>query len=143
MRSRVFGAIIFILLCENFLYGQILKDLEKAAINKAKGLNTKENRDKLVDVVMKDMERARAEFDSSDFDYAILLSDNSGLFDVKEKGEGSARLTPMVSLGSTYSKSRHLPTLTVHASTGNGEVLYASPEVQFRRKQVRDSKGCL
>src|SRR3982751_1301994 len=29
----------------------------------------------------------RAQFDSADFDYALLLSDNSGLYNNKKKGE--------------------------------------------------------
>ena len=52
---------------------QILKDLERAAVNKARSMNTKENRDKLANALVKEMDRARSEFDSTDFDYAILL----------------------------------------------------------------------
>jgi hypothetical protein len=60
------------------LQAQLLKDLKRAATDAGKSLNTKDNRDKVFNLAMKDMERARAEFDSADFDYAILLSDNSG-----------------------------------------------------------------
>ncbi|HMG93535.1 MAG TPA: hypothetical protein VK589_25935, partial [Chryseolinea sp.] len=69
------------------------KKVQKAVTNEAKALNTKENRDKLVSAGLKAMENARAEFDSTDFDYAILVSDNSGLIDIKEKGERSARIS--------------------------------------------------
>src|SRR5690554_3573874 len=66
---------------------QFLKDLKKVANDKVRELTTKENLNKATNSLLKSMENARAEFDSTDFDYAILISDNAGLFDVKEKGE--------------------------------------------------------
>lgn len=109
------------------VYPQILKDLERAAINQAKSLNTKENRDKLAKAILKDMEKARSEFDTTDFNYAILLSDNSGLFDIKEKGEGNARITSMVSLGSSYYKNSELSDAErARFNLEMGEIFYAS-----------------
>jgi CHAT domain-containing protein len=123
-----FGLVlIFIVSCSAFAEAQILKDLEKAAINKAKSMNTRENRDKLASAVVKEMDRARSEFDSTDFDYAILLSDNSGLFDIKEKGEGTARLTSMVEMGSRYYKNENLTDAErARFNREMGEVLYGS-----------------
>ena len=106
--KRLGYTLVIVVSCSLSAGAQILKDLEKAAINKAKSMNTKENRDKLANAVVKEMDRARSEFDSTDFDYAILLSDNSGLFDIKEKGEGTARLTSMVEMGSKYYKNEDL-----------------------------------
>ena len=70
---------------------QILRDLKNAANNKVRSLATKENLNKATNSLLKNMEKARAEFDSTDFDYAILISDNAGLFDVKERVSGWLR----------------------------------------------------
>ncbi|MEJ7645019.1 MAG: CHAT domain-containing tetratricopeptide repeat protein [Chryseolinea sp.] len=140
--GRVSGVVILMFFSAGILHAQIFKDLEKAAINKAKSLNTKENREKVVDAVVKDMERTRAEFDSSDFDYAILLSDNSGLFDVKEKGEGTARLTSMVSLGSAfYKKSALTDAERARFNREMGEVLYASQKFSSAEQKFVTAKA--
>ena len=117
-------------------HSQILKSLEKAAINQAKNLNTKENRDKLANAVLKDMEKARSEFDTTDFNYAILLSDNSGLFDIKEKGEGTARITSVVSLGSSYYKNSELSDAErARFNLEMGEVFYASEKFAMAERK--------
>lgn len=83
------------------LQAQFLKDLKKAATDKAKELNTKENREKLLDAGLRDIEKARAEFDSTDFDYAILMSDNSGSFEFSQRqGIGSRVSTSLLMAGS-------------------------------------------
>ena len=106
---------------------QLLKDIQRAATEKAKSLNTKDNRDKLVSATIKGLENARAEFDSTDFDYAILLSDNSGLFDIKEKGERSARVTSMVSLSySQYKNSQLTEAENARFHREWGEIFYAN-----------------
>lgn len=123
-------ALLLILISFSFSFGvhaQILKDLQKAVVNEAKSLNTKENRDKVISAGLKAMENARAEFDSTDFDYAILVSDNSGLLDIKEKGERTARIT---SLGS-YTYSQYKNSQTTEAENARfyrewGEMFYAS-----------------
>src|SRR5689334_10260174 len=74
---------------------QILKGIKNAAVDVGKNLNTKENRDKVGSIALKSLEKARSVFDSTDFDYAILLSDNSGLFDTKEEGELKAQATSL------------------------------------------------
>lgn len=81
---------------------QLLRDLKNMANEKVKTLATKENLNKATTSFLKKMEQARAEFDSTDFDYAILVSDNAGLFDVKEKGERLARASSMINLASAY-----------------------------------------
>ncbi len=87
---------------------QFLKDLKDAANKKVQALATKENLDKAANTMLKRMENARAEFDSTDFDYAILISDNAGLFDIKEKGERLARASSLISLGSSYYNNTEL-----------------------------------
>jgi tetratricopeptide (TPR) repeat protein len=76
-------------------HAQILKGIKNAAVDVGKNLNTKENKEKVAAIGLKSLEKARSEFDSTDFDYAILLSDNSGLFDTKEKGELKAQATSL------------------------------------------------
>ncbi len=120
---------------------QLFKDLGKNAAEKAKTLNTKENREKLVNSVMGDMEKARAEFDSTDFDYAILLSDNSGLFDVKEKGEGSAKVTSVLSLGAGLIKNAELSAKDrARIQLDIGEVLYANSKFTLAEKKFALAK---
>jgi CHAT domain-containing protein len=86
----------------------VLQKLKAAAGEKAKSLASKDNLNKVGAAAMGDMEKARAEFDSADFDYAILLSDNAGVFDVREKGEGMAKASSMFSIGSAYLKNSEL-----------------------------------
>jgi CHAT domain-containing protein/Tfp pilus assembly protein PilF len=62
---------------------QILKNIKNKVINDGKAKARTEVRSTLRDQV----QNYRAQFDSTDFDYALLLSDNSGLFNVKKKGE--------------------------------------------------------
>ncbi len=128
MRGAMGRALLLILLTISLpVRAQLLKDLQRAVTNEAKALNTKENRDKFISAGLKAMENARAEFDSTDFDYAILVSDNSGLLDIKEKGENTARIT---SLGSyTYSQYKgSQPTDAENARFYRewGEMFYAS-----------------
>lgn len=124
------------------LQAQLLKDLQKAATDTGKKLNTKENRDKVATIVIKDMEKARSEFDSTDFDYAILVSDNSGLFDLKEKGESAARFTSVVGLGASYLKNDALSDgekARFHRETG--EVWYANGKFKMAEAKFTAAKA--
>ncbi|MBT1687493.1 CHAT domain-containing tetratricopeptide repeat protein [Dawidia soli] len=124
------------------LNAQLLKDLQKAAVDTGKKLNTKENRDKVATIVIKDMEKARAEFDSTDFDYAILVSDNSGLFDLKEKGESAARFTSVVGLGSSYLKNDELSDAEkARFHREMGEVWYANGKFKMAEAKFTAAKG--
>ena len=141
MKHRLLYVLIFVVASFGSSRAQILKDLEKAAVNKAKSLNTKENRDKLANAFVKELERARSEFDSTDFDYAILLSDNSGLFDIKEKGEGTARFTSMVALGSKAYRNESLTDADrARLSREMGEVLYGSQKYAAAEKKFSQAK---
>src|SRR6187549_4276541 len=121
-----------VLLCTGMLLilsiaseAQTLKGLRDAALNNAKTLNTKENRNKVTNAVFKEMDKARASFDSTDFDYAILLSDNSGLFDIKEKGEAGAQVSSIVNVGSSIYKNAALSDADrARASLQLGELFY-------------------
>src|SRR5688572_6918963 len=123
------------------LQAQLLKDLGKKTADKAKTIGSKENREKLVNSVMGDMEKARAEFDSTDFDYAILLSDNSGLFDVKEKGEGAAKVTSVLSLGAGLIKNAELSAKDkARIQLDIGEMLYANSKFTLAEKKFAQAK---
>lgn len=67
---------------------QVLKKIK----SKTQQVTSKENRQKVAANLKSDLDKARDSFDSTDFDYAILVIDNSGLFDVKEKGEFVSKL---------------------------------------------------
>lgn len=103
--NRGLTLLLFLCLFTWAAKGQLLQNLKKAAAEQAKSLATKENLEKAGSAAMKSMEKARAEFDSADFNYAILLSDNAGLFDVKEKGEGMAKISSAITLGSSFYKN--------------------------------------
>ena len=138
-RSLFFLLLLFILSSQ--LSAQGFRNFGKAAAEKAKALNTKENREKIVNSVMGDMEKARAEFDSTDFDYAILLSDNSGLFDVKEKGEGTAKVTSVLSLGAGLIKNAEISTKDkARIQLDIGEVLYANSKFALAEKKFSSAK---
>ncbi len=120
------------------LHAQVFKDLGKKTVGK---LTTKENREKIMNSVMGDMEKARAEFDSTDFDYAILLSDNSGLFDVKEKGEGQAKVTSVLSMGAGFVKNAEVSNKDkARFQLDLGEVLYANSKFALAEKKFAIAK---
>ena len=73
---------------------QILKRIKDKVVNKGKGEVNNAKYDakmKARNSVKNEMNGIQADFDSTDIDYAILLSDNSGLFGGKGKGEFGAR----------------------------------------------------
>lgn len=106
--------------------GQILKTLKESAKSVGKSLNTKENRSDIFGLGMKDLEKSRAEFDSSDFDYAILTTDNSGIFDTKEKGEAAAKVTTMMgTFNSTVNNNELTEAERARLNLETGEVLFA------------------
>ncbi len=109
-------------------------------MQKLKSVATKENLQKAAVSMKDDLDKARDSFDSTDFDYAILVSDNSGLFDVKEKGEfvsklatgGSLALGSMDGSGSnTQEKARF--------QLETGEVAYASRKFSFAEKRFNSA----
>jgi CHAT domain-containing protein len=112
---------------------QVLEGLK----NRAKNLASKENLDKAASFTAGRLEKARAEFDSADFDYAILLSDNSGLFDVKEKGEFAAKATSIAGItASLYKNAELTDEQRARGHRQSGELFYgygwfASAEKKF------------
>lgn len=98
MRALLFGLFVVLMIPAN---GQAWKDaLKKTAGDVENRVNTKQNRDKVVNKAaakaQDELAKGRAEYDSTDFAYAILISDNSGIADA-EKGELASKANVLAS----------------------------------------------
>ena len=135
--------VVGIILCLTVsdVQAQLLRDLKNAANNKVRTLATKENLNKATSSLMKNMENARAEFDSTDFDYAILVSDNSGLFDVQEKGERLAKASSLINLGSAfYNNTEFTDEERARFQLESGELAYGSGNFSVAEKRLASAK---
>ena len=90
---------IILLTCSVNAPSQILKRIKDKAVNKAKENTVDRARNEAREAYYKKMNDIRAEFDSSDFDYAVLVSDNSGLFNLKDKRELGSKFMNLKSIG--------------------------------------------
>lgn len=130
------------LLASSQVDAQLLRDLKNAANNKVRTLATKENLNKATSSLLKNMEKARAEFDSTDFDYAILISDNAGLFDIKEKGERLARASSLVNLGTAYyNNTEFTDEERARFQRESGELAYGSGNFAIAEKRFTAAKN--
>ncbi|HYF66565.1 MAG TPA: CHAT domain-containing tetratricopeptide repeat protein [Ohtaekwangia sp.] len=140
MKSLAFCVLVVISTAQ-VVSGQILQNLKKLATDKAKELASKENMDKLGDLALKSLEKSRAEFDSTDFDYAILLSDNSGIFDIKEKGEQQAKFLSLYNNGASFWKNSELTDAELaRFNLDMGEMAYASAKFSLAEKRFDAAK---
>ncbi|HEX5170269.1 MAG TPA: CHAT domain-containing tetratricopeptide repeat protein [Cyclobacteriaceae bacterium] len=140
MKRLIFYFITF--LVSYSLSAQIGENLKRMAESKAKKLTSKENLEKVGNAVLKDMDKARAEFDSTDFDYAILLSDNSGLFDVKEKGELNAKFGTWSNLGTSFYKNTEFTDAeNARFNLEMGELAYASGKFTYADNKYKTAKA--
>jgi CHAT domain-containing protein len=122
--------------------GQFLRDLKNAANSKARSLASKDNLDKATGALLKSMEKARAEFDSTDFDYAILISDNAGLFDVQQKGERVAKASSLINLGSSFYNNTELTgEERARLQLESGELAYGSGNYAIAEKRFNAAKS--
>jgi CHAT domain-containing protein len=129
MKKAFFSGILFFLALS--VHGQAWKDaLKKSATDVGNKLNTKENRDKVANKAaakaQESLSKARAEFDSTDFAYAILISDNAGIAD-GEKGEMLSKMNVYASSGiSLFDENQNEDQAqNARLALENGEVLYA------------------
>ncbi len=121
---------------------QFLRDLKNVANEKARALATKENLNKATSSLLKNMEKARAEFDSTDFDYAILISDNAGLFDVQEKGERLAKASSLINLGAAYyNNTEFTDEERARFQRESGELAYGSGNFAVAEKRFNAAKN--
>lgn len=133
---RLSPCCIIVLLSIGTLHAQFLENLKKATAEKAKELATKENIEKAGNAVMKDLDKARASFDSTDFDYAILLRDNSAVFDLKEKGETTARISTLANISSAYYNNKDLTDAEkARFNLDLGEMAYAQRKFSYAEKR--------
>lgn len=140
MRRIIFYCVV--LFYAHNLPAQVFDNLKKMAEDKAKRLATKENLAKAGNALLKDLDKARAEFDSTDFDYAILLSDNSGLFDVKEKGEFNAKFGTWSNLVSSYYKNTEFTDAeNARFNLEMGELGYASGKFTYADSRFKTAKA--
>ncbi|HEX8039375.1 MAG TPA: tetratricopeptide repeat protein, partial [Chryseosolibacter sp.] len=138
---RVLASGLILCIVSFQLNAQLLRDLKNAAAGKAKTLATKENLSKATSSLLKNMEKARAEFDSTDFDYAILVSDNAGLFDIKEKGERMAKASSLINLGSSYYNNTELKDEErARFQREAGELAYGSGNYAMAEKKFAAAK---
>jgi CHAT domain-containing protein/tetratricopeptide (TPR) repeat protein len=149
LSSKIYSKMTRILLCVALVLGlavqlqaQIrLNELKKAAVDVGKNLNTKENRDRALTIGQNRLAKVRAKFDSTDFDYAVLTSDNSGLIDVKERGERLVNGTSFVSDKINWLNDKDLePSEKAKSMLQDGEVLYGLRFYKQAEDQFNETK---
>ncbi len=112
-------------------------------LNKLKSVANK-NKDKLKLVgedIASDLQRARDSFDSTDFDYALILSDASSFFNMKQKKELSSKLTTTASLGASFYKDQDENEQTkARFHLEMGELAYATRKFAYAEKRYISAK---
>src|SRR5258705_7065151 len=127
-----------ILICLSILSpAQILKNLKDRTINNAKNKAKTEVRNKAADEV----HDYRAQFDSTDFDYALLLSDNSGLFNIKKKGEFGNRFLTLRNISSSLRDADLSDAENARMNLEMGQAAFASEKFIFAEKRFRTAKN--
>lgn len=118
-----------------------LQGLKKAALDKAKGLASKDNLNKATTLLLNDLDKTRAQFDSTDFDYSIIVTDNSGLFDVKEKGERNAKLITSANLYNNFMQNDELTDIErARAHLEFGEIFYAQNKYTIAENRFKSAR---
>ena len=97
---KIILAVIFFSLSVNS-QAQLLKNIKNRAVNKAKENTVDKAKYEARNAYHKQVNDIRDQFDSTDFDYAILLSDNSGLFNLKDNRELGSKFLNLKSIGSS------------------------------------------
>jgi CHAT domain-containing protein len=138
-------------LCVGILsHGQVLQNIKKAAEGKVKQAannatsqqNIEKQASKGWNKMREGLNKSRAQFDSADFDYAVLVSDNSGLFDVKEKGELKAKFaTSANTMTSLYKDGELKDAENARLKLDMGEIAYASRRYSYAEKNFKASQG--
>jgi CHAT domain-containing protein/tetratricopeptide (TPR) repeat protein len=126
-------------------YAQVLKNIKDRAANRAK----EEGRAKVANAkanarerFMEEFKNLSAEFDSTDFDYAILLSDNAGLFAGKHKGESRAKFIKMGGMISSLLDNADLTDEeNANLNLEAGQTSYAMGRFVFAEKRFRTARS--
>lgn len=120
---------------------QLLNTLKKAAVDVGRDMNTKENRDRVATIANNQLSKAREEYDSTDFDYAVLVSDNSGLVDLKEKGERMAKASfAATNLKNVLGEKESEKKDKAQIQLGWGEIFYGSRNFKLAEKFFNNAK---
>lgn len=123
------------------LSAQLLNGLKKTAADVGRNLNTRENREKVATIAENQLSKARAEFDSTDFDYAVLISDNSGLVDLKEKGERLSKASfAATNLKTVLGEKETEKAEQAQLQLGWGEIFYGSRNFKLAEKCFTNAK---
>jgi CHAT domain-containing protein len=123
-------------------FGQgALQGLKKSVMEKAKTMATKERLTKAGNLMLNDLDKMRAEFDSSDFDYSIIVTDNAGVFNVREKGEAGAKMISGANLFAKFKQDEAMTDLEkarIHLEFG--EITYAQNKYAFAEKRFATAR---
>ncbi|MDZ4806774.1 MAG: CHAT domain-containing tetratricopeptide repeat protein [Bacteroidota bacterium] len=120
---------------------QILKRVKDKVVNKGKGEVNNAKYDakmKARNSVRNEMNGIQAEFDSTDIDYAILLSDNSGLFGGHGRGEFGAKFLKLGGIARSLYRDVDIDddeTATVNLQMGQSA--YAMGRYVFAEKRLK------
>jgi CHAT domain-containing protein/Flp pilus assembly protein TadD len=140
---RILFAVIFVFVCLSLQAQKILQNMKKAVTEKidVKTVEQKAKK-KSTELVFKELAKNRAEFDSTDFAYALLLNDNSEMFDVKEKGETSAKFYTLGSLGAAFYKNVDFTDAeNARFNLETGEIAYGMGRFVFAEKRFKAAKS--
>ena len=108
--------------------GKLLKDKVKSSMPEL----SKKTKSFFADKI----EESRSKFDSTSFNYAISLNDNSGLFDHKEKGEQFLVVMSNINPDDTPKTESE----RARSSLDAGEVLYASGNYELAENRFLHAK---
>jgi len=120
---------------------QILKKIKDRVEGKAKGEANQAKYDaqyKARQSAYKELEDFKAEFDSTDIDYALLLSDNSGLFGGRGRNETGTKFMRLTAIGKSLYKDQDMSDeeagrLNLHF----GQSAYATGRYVYAAKRLR------
>ncbi|WP_040497454.1 CHAT domain-containing tetratricopeptide repeat protein [Fulvivirga imtechensis] len=124
--------LVLLILPSSDTFGQLGKMLKDKAKNFASG----DGLNKLRDLTAERLDEARSNFDSTSFSYAISLNDNSGLYDLREKGEGFLKIYSNLGKVEDEKEERE----KARDLLDRGEGLYASGYYQMAERLLLASK---
>ena len=133
MKIRVLS--LFLLFCLQS-QAQILKNLKNRVVNEGKGKVKSEVRNTVRDQV----QNYRSQFDSTDFDYALLLSDNSGLFNIKKKGEFGNRFINLRNISKSIRDLDLSDEENAKVNLEMGQAAFASEKFFFAEQKFKTAR---
>ncbi|MBL0307268.1 MAG: CHAT domain-containing protein [Chitinophagaceae bacterium] len=124
---------------------QILNRIKDRAAGKARSevSNAKYNaKNKVREAGRKELDDFNAQFDSTDIDYAILLSDNSGVFGGRGKGEFGAKFIRLAGIANSLIKDADLTDEeNARLNLQLGQSAYATGRYVYAEKRLTAAKN--